>query len=147
MDRPSWGIQKLDFVGVEGRAKDYVDGLVISSDPNIPEGRGPGGQALRSGDPVISTNFSFDPDFTPWLHKAERFGLTSSANFSFSRGGRVIGSMGLYKDYHHSFFPEQISLFRQFASTLSFALDNWDREKLRKANEAEMALVASVALN
>lgn len=139
--------KKLDFVGVAGRAKGYVDGLVISSDPDIPEGRGPGGQALRSGDPVISPDFSSDPNFSPWRHKAERFGLSSSANFSFSRGGQVIGAMGLYNDHHHSFFPEQISLFRQFASTLSFALDNWDREKLRKANEAEMALAASVALN
>ncbi len=138
--------QKLEFVGVEGRAKDYVDDLVISTDPDTPEGRGPGGQALRSGDPVIS-DFSSDPDFAPWRHKAERFGLSSSANFSFSRGGKVIGAMGLYHDRLHSFFPEQIALFRQFASTLTFALDNWDREKLRKASEAEMALAASVALN
>lgn len=55
--------------------------------------------------------------------------------------------MGLYHDRSHSFFPEQIGLFRQFAETLSFALDNWDREQQRKNDEAQMALAASVALN
>jgi diguanylate cyclase (GGDEF)-like protein/PAS domain S-box-containing protein len=139
--------KRLDFVVVEGRAKGYVEGLVISSDPDIPEGQGPGGQALRSGDPVIFSNFSSNPAFAPWLQKAESFDLSSSANFSFSRGGMVVGVMGLYYDRFHSFFPEQIDLFRQFASTLSFALDNWDRESLRKTNEADMELAASVALN
>jgi len=139
--------KRLHFVVVEGRSKGYAEGLVISSDPDIPEGQGPGGQALRTGDPVICPNFSSNPSFAPWLQKAERFDLSSSANFSFSRGGKVIGVMGLYYDRLHSFFPEQIDLFRQFASTLSFALDNWDRESLRKTNEANMELAASVALN
>ncbi len=139
--------KRLDFIVVEGRSKGYAEGLVISSDPDIPEGQGPGGQALRTGDPVIYPNFSSNPSFAPWLQKAERFDLSSSANFSFSREGKVIGVMGLYYDRLHSFFPEQIDLFRQFASTLSFALDNWDRESLRKTNEANMELAASVALN
>ena len=139
--------RRLEFVAVEGRAKDYVEGLEISSNPALPEGQGPGGQALRTEDPVIFPDFSSNPAFAPWLEKAERFNLSSSANFSFSRGGRIVGVMGLYYDHFHSFFPEQIDLFRQFASTLSFALDNWDRENLRKKNEANMTLAASVALN
>jgi len=36
--------KRLDFVLVEGRAKGYVEGLVISSDPDIPEEHGPGGR-------------------------------------------------------------------------------------------------------
>lgn len=139
--------KRLIFVAVEGRAKGYVDGLVISSDPEVPEGQGPEGRALRAGEPVIAPDFSSDPAFRPWREKVERFGLSSSANFSFRRGGRIVGAMGLYQDRFHSFFPEQIDLFRQFAETLSFALDNRDREELRKSNEAQMALAASVALN
>jgi diguanylate cyclase (GGDEF)-like protein/PAS domain S-box-containing protein len=139
--------KRLRFVAMEGPAKDYVEGLVISSDPDVPEGRGPGGQSLRSDEPVIFRDFMSDHNFQPWRERAIRFGLTSSTNFSFRRGGKIVGAMCLYQGHSHAFFPEQIDLFRQFAETLSFALDNWDREEQRKNDESQMALAASVALN
>ncbi|MEC4683926.1 MAG: EAL domain-containing protein [Nitrospirota bacterium] len=139
--------KRLRFVAMEGPAKDYVDGLVITSDPDEPEGWGPGGQSLRSDEPVIFRDFLSDQNFEPWRERAIRFGLRSSANFSFRRGGKIVGAMGLYQRRSHAFFPEQIDLFRQFAETLSFALDNWDREERRKNDESQMALAASVALN
>ena len=63
----------LDIVASAGPARDGVEGLMISADPDRPEGQGPAGRALRSGLPQHAT--VDDPLFAAWSQQARSLGI------------------------------------------------------------------------
>ena len=60
-----------------GPSSAYTEGLCISCDPNVPEGRGPVGLTLRQGRPQICNDFLNDPTTVPWQPAAEAAGIGS----------------------------------------------------------------------
>ncbi len=66
------GAKWLEVVATAGPASGYGQGLRISADPDLPEGRGPAGQALRSGQAQHCA--IGDPRFAPWAARARMHG-------------------------------------------------------------------------
>ena len=66
------GAKWLEVVATAGPASAYGQGLRISADPDLPEGRGPAGQALRSGEAQHCA--IGDPRFAPWAARARMHG-------------------------------------------------------------------------
>jgi len=126
-----------------GSAAAYVEKISISTDPDLPEGRGPLALALRQGQPYYCQDFLHDAVSEPWHAAAAEFGLRSVAALPLRRGGAVIGALTLYSAESGAFDQATRALIEEMATDVSFALDNFQREAAR--NVAEQALRQSEA--
>ena len=120
-----------------GKAEKYLDSLVVSADPDREEGQGPTGIAFRSGTPYICNDFSSDPVTIPWRAAARKCWINSSAAFPLRHEDRINGVLKVYSDQIGFFDQESIDLLKEMSENISFALNNYSREKRRvQAEEA-----------
>ena len=124
---------------IEGKIADYVRQIRISTDPAVPEGRGPTALALREGRPYFCQDFLNDPATEPWRELAARYGVRSTAALPLRRGGALIGTLNLYSAELGIFDAPTRALLEEMAADMSFALDNFEREAARKQAEQELA--------
>lgn len=136
-------IELIMPVATYGDGIQYLEGLTISSNVNIPEGQGPTGTALRDNRPVIINNYLAAPMTRHWHERAEHFGWGSAAAFPIQRNGKTFAVLSVYHEQIDAFDEEATQLLIEMASDISFALDNFDRENQRQS--AETALVESEA--
>ena len=120
-----------------GRIGEYLQGIKVYADDR-PEGRGPTGTCLREGRPSVHNDFLHNPVTLPWRARAAPFGIASCAAFPIKRAGRPWGALSIYSDEVGRFSDQDAKLLQQVARDIEFALDNLDREFLRK--QAEEAL-------
>jgi len=130
--------QQILPVAVHGEGIDYMDGLVVSANANLPEGQGPTGTALRNNQVIIINDFLTDPYTTPWHEKAKRSGWGSSACFPIQRDQKPFAVLNVYHESTNAFDNEGIALLQEMASDISFALDNFDREQKKQKLMSEL---------
>jgi PAS domain S-box-containing protein len=104
-------------------------------------GKGPTGTAIRRGDTVVCNDMATDPRMEPWRKEALDRGFRSSIAVPIRRAGEVIGAFSLYAEETGFFDAAEIALLEEATGDISFALDNFDREKKRQ--EAEQAVRTS----
>ncbi len=121
----------------------YPQNIKVSRDETLPEGRGPVGTAIREGVPKILNNFLNESSTLPWQPMAVAENINAVAAFPLMRGGLCIGAIALYSDEQDYFTPDLIDLMRGLTDDLSYALDNFDREKLRLKAEHELRIAAA----
>lgn len=121
-----------------GSAAAYASKISVSTDPDLPEGRGPLALALRQGQPYYCQDFLHDAVSEPWHATAAEFGLRSMAALPLRRGGTVVGALNLYAAEPGAFDTATRALIEEMAADVSFALDNFQRETAREL--AEQAL-------
>ena len=112
---------------VAGAARGYVEGLKVSADDELPEGRGPVGRALRSGAHVIVNHIESDEQMNYWRDRVEAYGIKSSAAFPLYRDKRVAGVLSIHSTSVQHFGEREISLLDDMAADISFGLDSLDR--------------------
>ena len=121
----------------------FLRNIKVSMDEALPEGRGPMGTAIREGVPKILNNFLNEPSTLPWQPIAAVENIHASAAFPLMRGGRCIGAISVYSAEQDYFTPDLIDLMRGLTDDISYALDNFDREKLRLKAEHELRIAAA----
>jgi diguanylate cyclase (GGDEF)-like protein/PAS domain S-box-containing protein len=121
----------------------YLRNIKVSIDGAIPEGLGPMGIAIREGAPKILNNFLNDASTLPWQGLAAEEKIYAAGAFPLMRGGRCIGAIAVYSDEPGYFTPDLIDLMRGLTDDLSYALDNFDHEKLRLKAEHELRIAAA----
>jgi signal transduction histidine kinase len=124
------------LVAGAGQAVDYVDGLRVSWSENVPEGAGPVGIAIRSGEAFLMRDAREDPAFVPWRERAARYGIRSSITVPFSRGGRTIGVVMVYAGRPDAFGPQELDVFVKLGHELAFAMTVQEARDQLKASEA-----------
>jgi signal transduction histidine kinase len=117
----------LPPVAIAGPARGYLDGMQVSADERLPEGRGPSGEVLRSAAHVIVNNFRSSERMRPWQDRADKFGINSSAAFPLFRAGRVIGALSVYSTLSDQFGELEVSLLDDMAANISFGLESLHR--------------------
>ncbi|OIQ82725.1 cyclic di-GMP phosphodiesterase Gmr [mine drainage metagenome] len=122
----------------------YLDGVRVSSQGDVPEGRGPAGTALRENRSIIINDYFTDPMTAPWLEQARKYGWNSATGFPIQRGGQPFAVLCVYHGQINAFDSEAIALLEEMSKDISFALDNFDREMQRKLGEESLRLAASV---
>ncbi len=128
---------KLGVVAHAGPASGYIDGIFVSIDPDLPEGRGPGGRAMRENRLVVINHFDRDTTTQPWHERAQRHGITANASLPFCRAGKPIGALLLYSSEPAIFDQELARLLSELSTTLSHAIDYFaQRNVARLAAEA-----------
>lgn len=125
-------------VAVHGDGIDFVDGLVVSADASIKEGRGPAGIALRENQTIIIHDFLTDPRTSLWHEGAKTFGWGSSVSLPIQRNQQPFAVLNVYHQSTDAFDNEAIALLKEMAGDISFALDNFDREAKKQSLIAEL---------
>ncbi|QCW81825.1 PAS domain S-box protein [Methylotuvimicrobium buryatense] len=130
---------RIKSVAAFGEGIEYLKDLTLSSDPSIPEGRGPTGTALRENRAIIVSDYINDPMTQYWQDRAKRFGWASGAAFPIQRNGEAFAILTVYHDQRGAFDDEVVSLLNEIAIDIGFALDNVDRENQRLKLQQELS--------
>ncbi|CAN5597500.1 hypothetical protein BH10BAC3_BH10BAC3_33320 [soil metagenome] len=130
--------KKLVPVAYAGNERNYLSTIKIAAADNVPEGRGPTGRALRDGKYIFCNNIETDPEMAPWKKEAINRGYLSSIALPIKKSGKVIGSFSLYAPVVNFFNKEEIELLEETTADISFALEVFKEEKLRKKAEDEL---------
>lgn len=111
-----------------GPAVAYLDGIGLSIDPALPEGRGPAGRAWREGRAVIVPFLEAEPAVALWLERARRFGIAASATLLLRREGELSALLALYASEQDRFDEEFTGVLEDLAREVSQALSALDRK-------------------
>lgn len=135
----------LTYPAAAGRTE-YLDGLLISTDPSIPEGQGPSGRVWREGKPLFNASFTSDL-LAPWRSRAQALGLQASASLLLRRQGERHALLVLYRGDDVAFNPEMQALLSQLADDVSRGLDRIaERKQLHLLDQAVQALPEGVTI-
>jgi PAS domain S-box-containing protein len=120
-----------------GPAGEYLDHIRIST-KDVPLGRGPTGTAYRQGNCYFSNDITRDPNMEPWLEPALNHGYRANAALPFSLGTKNAGVLSLYAPVSGFFDDEIISLLKELAEAISFALRAIDEKTEREFSDAAL---------
>jgi diguanylate cyclase (GGDEF)-like protein len=126
----------FDIVAVGGPTSDRAREMLISTDPEKPEGRGLSGRAFRAGKACIANDYQAERD-APIFRTAMRLqGAQSGAAFPLFTGGKTVGVMLFVSTEKETFTPEFVELLQRLTANISFALENFGRaDEKRRADE------------
>ncbi len=111
---------RLDIRAHAGRASDFARGARIRWD-ETPEGRGPTGRAIRTGEPAWA-DVENDPDFTPWRESAARHGLRSGYALPLLAKGETLGALTVYRSQLRMPDESTEASLRGFADQIALSL-------------------------
>ena len=134
--------QQVKPVVWRGFEEGYLDRISISV-RDLPNGRGPTGQAIQRGEHVICQDIEHDPRMTPWREEALKRGYRSSAAFPLRVGDEVIGSLNVYSGEPGYFNDKVVRLLDELAGDIGFAAHFIEQQERRE--QAEEALRESEA--
>lgn len=115
---------RLRPAAAAGPARGYADDIEVSLDPLDPNGGGPSGQVLRSGQRVICNDFLKDPRSAPWHALARRFKIAASAVMPLTCDGQVIGLLNVYSSRRGQFGSDEVAVLDDIAADISLGLAN-----------------------
>jgi diguanylate cyclase (GGDEF)-like protein len=123
---------RLRLVAGAGVGVDTLRGSPSSTDERSDEGRGLAASAFRTGRSFVTNDYINDDRLRRWHGEASRIGARSAAAVPIKRHGSCIGALLFYLDQPNSLGSETIGLLESMAENVSFALDNFERERARE---------------
>ncbi len=124
--------ERLVPIQAYGTGTEYAEHIVISTSVSSAEGCGPSATAFREGRSVIINHFKQNPMTAPWYEQAKHFGWGSSGAFPIQRHAQPFAQLSVYHHAEDFFDVETVALFEEMTRDISFALDNFDRERQRQ---------------
>ena len=124
---------------------EYLDGIKISSLSGIPEGEGPTGRSFRENRSIFNNDFS-TPDMAPWVNRAYRFGIRSSASLPIRHEGDAWGVLTVYHRDPDAFGPEVWNLLEELARIASRGFDLVRNRRIEKETTAFKAALLDSTL-
>lgn len=124
-----------------GEEDEYLSKINPISVKNEPEGMGPTGKAIREGKYFICNDIENDPDMASWKEAAIGRRYLSSMALPIIKFGKVIGAFSFYASSRNFFDDAEIALLVEATGDVSFALEVFEKETLRK--KAEEAVLES----
>lgn len=123
---------QLKFVAGAGAGLDTLRDLTSTTDEHSAEGQGLAATAFRSGRPCVTNDYINDDRLRRWHEAARLIGARSAAGVPIRRHGCCIGAFLFYLGRPDALDDETIGLLEKMAENVSFALDNFERERARK---------------
>jgi diguanylate cyclase (GGDEF)-like protein len=123
---------RLRFVAGAGAGLDTLRGAVSSTDAHSDDGQGLAASAVRTGRPCVTNDYVNDDRLRRWHAQARQIGARSAAAVPIRRQGSCIGALLVYLDQPNALDDETIGLLERMAENVSFALDNFERERTRE---------------
>ncbi len=120
-----------------GFEEGYLSAIKISVDETA-EGFGPMGNAILQGSHYVCNDIKKDPLMLPWRREALLRGYQSIIVLPIIKSGWPVGAFTLYAPDADFFDQEEIDLLDEVVKDISAALEFFDRDGLRRANEEEI---------
>ncbi len=129
---------RLRFAAGFGEDTARLRGIDISIVADTPEGSGVCGQAFRDQKLCISDDYLNDAHSLAWRQGAAAGQVGAAACLPLTCNGRSVGVFLVTRREAGSIDAPTVALLERMSANLSFALDNFDHEALRKAGERAM---------
>lgn len=134
-------LNKIDMVASHGVSLDLIEPFrkmrVITGFDNL-EKDGPAAQAIRQNQPVWIQNVNDDPHLDPWKDLLKKMRIRSIAAFPLYQGGKAIGILKVYSSDTDAYDEQSQNLLMEMCGDINFALENFEREKIRQRTQAEL---------
>ncbi len=132
------GEQMVRPVAWAGFTEGYLESIRVRWDGS-PEGGGPTGTAIRTGQTSLVKDTRIDPAFMPWHEEAGARGYLSVLGLPLLDGAQqAFGALTIYSPEADAFDEEEVGLLRELAADLSFGIrtlrlrQEYDREQREK---------------
>ena len=109
-------------VASAGYEKGYLESKRVSWDEATELGRGPTGNAIRSGKPSVVRDLLTDDGYLPWRTEALARGYASTVALPLSANGNSFGSLNIYASEPDAFDAEEVALLMGLAGDLSYGI-------------------------
>jgi PAS domain S-box-containing protein len=106
---------------------------------DTPHGRGPSGEAIRTGFPVVINDIARAELMAPSWGEAEKHGYRSVAAFPIQHGDVVRGAFLVYATEVGAFQPGDVPIFMQLAADVALALNAIADEDARRVLQESLA--------
>ena len=113
--------QTVRPVAHAGFEQGYLDVARVSY-ADTERGRGPGGQAIRRGEPVVVRDVMSDPSFAPWREEAIERGYASVLALPLRNKGEVFGNLSIFAAETNAFDADEMRLLTELADDLAFGI-------------------------
>lgn len=100
----------------------YLDAISVSWDATMPEGRGPIGTAINTGQTCIVQNMRADALFAPWQAVALAAGYAATMSLPLTSNGRTLGALAIYAAEPEAFDAEEAALLAELADDLAYGI-------------------------
>jgi PAS domain S-box-containing protein len=120
-----------------GDATDYVDAVDIRADES-PQGGGPAGRAVRTGETQVAQAIPEDPTFAPWRDAAADYGFRSVAVLPLQGPASWHGILAVYADRRDAFDEGELTVLEELADTIAGALDGAAARRRLERREREL---------
>ena len=117
----------------------FIDGMHVSVDPGLPEGRGPTEIATRTGTPYFCNDVFSDPVTAPWRGFCKEFGVASAAAVPVRLGKYFSGVLNLYSAQRDFFSSDVQALLAELCDDLSYAVDTFELKARHTSLETRLA--------
>src|SRR6266403_913675 len=112
---------------------------VQASWADTPEGRGPVGVAIRTGEICIIHNTLKDSPFASWAGRAAEEKFLSVIALPLSGEQGVIGCLAIYSEEEDVFDAEEVTLLRELATNLAYGISTLRIRSEHERSEAEVS--------
>jgi PAS domain S-box-containing protein len=99
----------------------YIESAKVTWADNE-RGLGPGGTAIRTGQPCMVRNIPENPSFAPWREEATRRGYKSIIALPLTIEGQTFGAMGIYSVEADVFNVKEVKILKELADDLAFGI-------------------------
>jgi PAS domain S-box-containing protein len=113
--------RRVEPVAAAGPARSYLDTIRVTW-ADEPQGRGPTGTAIRTGQTQVMRDMASDPAFEPWRAAAVAHGFQASIAVPLNDAGRTVGALNLHTDVRETFHPDEVVLLTDVGRDLAFGL-------------------------
>ena len=104
---------------------------------DIPQGSGPKGRAIRTGNPCLVKNILNDPLFELWRLDAIHHGFASILSLPLKSKNEVFGALTIYAAKPDAFDAEETTLLKSLADNLAFGITMLRNRKAGEKAEKE----------
>ncbi|WP_336038068.1 bacterio-opsin activator domain-containing protein [Halobacterium yunchengense] len=107
----------------------YLEDVSVTTDPDDPEGEGPTGRAIRSGEVHVVRDVHRDADFEPWRDAPEEYGFQSSAAIPIRHEGTTYGVLNVYADRPDAFREQERDVVEHLGRLVGHAIAAAERKQ------------------
>ncbi|CQH52193.1 histidine kinase [Halobacterium hubeiense] len=133
------GDDELTPVAWAGLEDDYYEPLAIPLDEDVPEGRGAGGRAVRTGEIQCSQDVFADPSMEPWHDLFAEHGVESVAVVPITHDGTVYGVLSVYANRAYVFDEPEREVLAELGETIGHAVTSIEARTQLRRRERELA--------
>lgn len=127
-----------------GHEDGYLSAIRLGWSDRDANGRGPAGQAIRSGQPHYSDDISRADNHFHWQDEATQRGYKSAVCLPLRDMQRSFGVLCLYASQTHAFNPEEVRLLQELADNLAFGIVSLREQAARQLAQVQVREQASL---